>query len=307
MARDGRAQKLVNCDALASVREYTLTDVRRVCKGLGTVNVLPGNAYEIEIRFQPLGLGNPRVTIAFEFEDGESGISYHIVRFLLANVTDADAELLKPTAPYERPPVKEKPKATEVIEGIPPPQSAVRISSILFLLFCLSFRSSYNRLKLERSLDDYLIPPNLRYCVTKEEIEGDYKERVEAELAAANYGEKFKALLHVEELQMEVDIRHYDMENAELQFISGRYLNMKVFTIRHGGRLIYDDPRCLVWRRIGPPFSKAIGCMHPLLVVQLNMRDSSTKFRETKKRFSFALQRGNGAVSSRREISTTCL
>ena len=140
VSRDGRAQKFVNCDALASVREFTLTDVKLVCGGLGSESIRPGGVYQIEIRFRPLCLGNPRMTIAFEFEDEESGITYHIIRFLLAHVTDADAELLKPTAPYERPPVKAKIKASQVIGGIPPPRLGVRCVSFNSIFIYLSGR-----------------------------------------------------------------------------------------------------------------------------------------------------------------------
>ena len=122
VACDGRAQKFVNCDALASVHEYTLTDVNFVCGGSGSVSIHPGRQYHIEVQFLPLCLGNQRVTIAFEFEDETLGITYHTIRFLSAYVTDADAELLKPTAPYVRPSVEMKPKATQVIQGIPPPR-----------------------------------------------------------------------------------------------------------------------------------------------------------------------------------------
>ena len=80
------------------------------------------------------------MTIAFEFEDEESGITYHIIRFLLAHVTDADAELLKPTAPYERPPVKAKIKASQVIGGIPPPRLGVRCVSFNSIFIYLSGR-----------------------------------------------------------------------------------------------------------------------------------------------------------------------
>ena len=36
-------------------------------------------------------------------------------------------------------------------------------------------------------------------------------------LTMANYTAKFQALLHVEELQMEIDIRQYDMKAAQLR------------------------------------------------------------------------------------------
>ena len=70
--------------------------------------------------------------------------------------------------------------------------------------------------------------------MNKGNIVGDYKECVEAELTDANFGEKFQALLHVEELQMEVDIRHYDIENAKLiPSANLKYLILKVLCMRY--------------------------------------------------------------------------
>ena len=118
---------------------------------------------------------------------------------------------------------------------------------------------------------------------------------MEVELTSANYGEKFRALLHVEELQMEVDIQHYDMENAKLRpSVDSKCLILKVLCIRHlnAKEDVYYDSRCLDWQRIDRPFSKAIACMYPLPVARSNTRDLFMKL--IKKRCCFALHLGNG-------------
>ena len=46
-------------------------------------------------------------------------------------------------------------------------------------------------------------------------------------LPTAEYSKKFAALLHIEELQMEVDIRHYDLEGVTLA-PEGEFLVLKV-------------------------------------------------------------------------------
>ena len=72
-------------------------------------------------------------------------------------------------------------------------------------------------------------------------IVGYCTKHVEAELTSANYGEKFQALLHVEEFQMEVDIRQYDIEDAKLIPSSSlEYLILKVLVhdkFEYKGRL----------------------------------------------------------------------
>ena len=49
-------------------------------------------------------------------------------------------------------------------------------------------------------------------------------------LAKANYSDKFSALLFCEELQMRVDIRHYDMKAAKLEVFreNPRFLTLAV-------------------------------------------------------------------------------
>lgn len=42
------------------------------------------------------------------------------------------------------------------------------------------------------------------------------RESLAAKLQFENYQEKFQLLLHLEELQMEVDIRRYDMQDAPM-------------------------------------------------------------------------------------------
>ena len=52
-------------------------------------------------------------------------------------------------------------------------------------------------------------------------------------LQMPEYSRKFTSLLHIEELQMEVDIRHYDMEDASLT-PEGQFLVLKVIALSLG-------------------------------------------------------------------------
>ena len=42
-----------------------------------------------------------------------------------------------------------------------------------------------------------------------------FRQRLEKELTFDNYKEKFDMLLHIEEIQMQKDIRNYDMKGVE--------------------------------------------------------------------------------------------
>ena len=43
-----------------------------------------------------------------------------------------------------------------------------------------------------------------------------YRSLLEEDLSMKNYASKLSLLLHIEEIQMEVDIRRYDMEQATM-------------------------------------------------------------------------------------------
>ena len=123
----GTPQRLINCDFLEDVREFTLSDEHDVCDGLSSITIKPGSSYEITAKCEPRGLARPRVIIAFQFKDVESSITYHIIRFLFAHITDEDAELLQPTAPYQRPKYRSRARVTHVVNGIPLPWYEIQV------------------------------------------------------------------------------------------------------------------------------------------------------------------------------------
>ena len=59
-----------------------------------------------------------------------------------------------------------------------------------------------------------------------------FRERLEKKLNFDNYKEKFSMLLHVEELQMQKDIRNYDLKGVDFKQERGdrRFLILEVIT-----------------------------------------------------------------------------
>lgn len=57
-----------------------------------------------------------------------------------------------------------------------------------------------------------------------------FRQRLEKELTFDNYKEKFDMLLHIEEIQMQKDIRNYDMKGVEFDQdgTDRRFLMLKV-------------------------------------------------------------------------------
>ena len=67
-------------------------------------------------------------------------------------------------------------------------------------------------------LKRYEIPFPIRFALNQGKLDEKLLALLESEVTMAmpQYSQKFSTLLHIEELQMEVDIRHYDMEDATL-------------------------------------------------------------------------------------------
>lgn len=68
---------------------------------------------------------------------------------------------------------------------------------------------------------------------------------LEAPLQAENYQKKFQQLLHLEEIQMEVDIRRYDMQDVTM--------------VQDRGLLVLDVRRGVRAGRAQPPDSRVPG------------------------------------------------
>ena len=100
-------------------------------------------------------------------------------------------------------------------------------------MWYLSFPSSSFLLRSDSKLgkavplEKYLIPFELRKSLNIGKPSQNLLSLLEAPLTKDNHGRKFSTLLHIEEMQMEIDIRNYDMAGAQLT-PQGGYLVLKV-------------------------------------------------------------------------------
>uniref|UniRef100_A0A8D0HA50 RNA helicase n=1 Tax=Sphenodon punctatus TaxID=8508 RepID=A0A8D0HA50_SPHPU len=174
----------------------------------------PGEKYEIQAHCLTQEYGYCPVTMLFEFTQEQAG-PFSIWRFLSAVAKSQLEKDLGPSAPYR--PYQEnlrKPRNVTTEDGVPP--------------------SDYKRPELEYEvlLGRYEYPGNLKRLVTfldagrtsnKEEI-AQLRSTLTAALQFENYSQKFQLLLHLEEIQMEVDICRYDMEDVHMVFDRNRKL-----------------------------------------------------------------------------------
>ncbi|CAH1784099.1 unnamed protein product [Owenia fusiformis] len=198
-----------HCEMLRKIRVIQLTDHGKVTDGYKTVEINPGGQYIVKMTVKASMIGCYFTPLAFQFKKVQDEAGFHIVRYLAARCTNPVLESLKPTAPYKRPPrVAVKTFKRDVVEGVPLP------------------KMGSERLKRVIELQQHTIPRGLRRVMNRgleetprmsAEDKLDMKEikaQLEAELTMDNFLDKLCHLLHIEEIQMEVDIRKYDMEDV---------------------------------------------------------------------------------------------
>ncbi|KAJ8258035.1 hypothetical protein GJAV_G00192420 [Gymnothorax javanicus] len=193
--------------ALHWLRCYTFSDEQRITRA-NPLLLKPGQRYEVQIKFMSQHVGFFPATLAFEFKNVDS-TTFHIVRFLEALCSSSLALDLAPVAPYRPPPaITHAVLACHIDEGEQPERHAVQ------------------RLEKVLPLRDYKCPPFLRdlprflqgsgnFYRNVEELQS-MKDLLESPLSFQDYDKRFQLLLHLEEIQMEVDIKKYDMHNATM-------------------------------------------------------------------------------------------
>ncbi|XP_017270570.1 putative helicase mov-10-B.1 [Kryptolebias marmoratus] len=165
----------------------------------------PGDSYEVQVRFRCSFVGVFPATLAFEFKPDlqASSTAFHIVRFIEAQCITSLGLELAPVAPFKPRPLQvcTDDFSSKIVEGQRPEGLSV--------------------MKLENvvSLKTYKVPPHINQLIGVLKKSAPLTDRrgtvLESPLSWENYREKFQLLLHLEELQMEADIRRYNIPNQD--------------------------------------------------------------------------------------------
>ncbi|XP_054421036.1 helicase MOV-10 [Pteronotus mesoamericanus] len=173
----------------------------------------PGECYELRVHCHTTFVGYFPATVLWELLGPEEPGSkkagtFYIARFLAAVAHSPLAAQLRPTTPYRQTRITGNPvMTTRIEEGERPDRS-----------------KSYD-LELTLPLKKYNPPSHLRQLLpqlqgtnifTAPKKIAEIKAQLETALKHTNYEMKFRLLLHLEELQMEHDIRHYDLESVPM-------------------------------------------------------------------------------------------
>ncbi|KAI3369856.1 hypothetical protein L3Q82_024666, partial [Scortum barcoo] len=213
--------------ALHKIRCFTLEDERRVTRAC-PLFLCPGESYEVVVRYILNHYGYFPATMYFEFcPDLPGSVPFCIVREMEAAAVTPLAAELGPVAPYKPyQAVTIKPVDTVIVEGVPPESSIVQHLKITVRLAEYKYPDFLKKLAKQRMEDSEDFSPADRQKLAS------VKGILNSPLRMKIYSHLFHLLLHLEEIQMEVDIRKYDLQN---QTMTPDKNNKKLLTIRVPG------------------------------------------------------------------------
>ncbi|KAM6114446.1 LOW QUALITY PROTEIN: helicase MOV-10 [Phoenicopterus ruber ruber] len=201
--RGAEAVTLRRCQPRQRSRELSFTDEQGATQGQSLL-LHPGGTYPIQVRCLTTCNGYFRAVVVFEFTK-EPDEPFSIGRYIAAVAESQLAKDLGPSAPFQPYQASLQRPVTVITEDGIPPNSSLK-----------------NDLEREISLGTYQYPKSLKDTIllgpnaSASSSWAAMRSLLEAPLQAGNYQQKFQLLLHLEEIQMEVDIRRYDMQDVPM-------------------------------------------------------------------------------------------
>lgn len=184
-------------------QELSFIDEKGTMQGQSLL-LYPGVMYPIFVRCLTACNGHFSATVFFEFTK-VPGERFSISRYVAAIAESHLARGLGPSAPFQPYQASFQRLVMVITEDGIPPNSSLR-----------------NELEREVPLGTYQYPKSLKDAIllgpstSASSSWAAMRSLLEAPLQAENYEQKFHLLLHLEEIQMEVDIRRYDMQDVTM-------------------------------------------------------------------------------------------
>ncbi|NXF30132.1 SDE3 helicase, partial [Nyctibius bracteatus] len=197
------AVTLRRCQLRHSARELSFTDEQGVTQGQSLL-LHPGGTYPVQVRCLTTCNGYFHAVVVFEFTKEPDG-PFSIGRYVAAVAESQLAKDLGPSAPFQPYQASLRRPVTVITEEGIPPDSSLK-----------------NELEREIPLDTYQYPKSLKDTIllgpstSASSSWAAMQSLLEAPLQPGNYQQKLQLLLHLEEIQLEVDIRRYDMQDVPM-------------------------------------------------------------------------------------------
>ncbi|NXJ88725.1 SDE3 helicase, partial [Corythaixoides concolor] len=201
--RGVEAVTLQRCQLHQRSRELSFTNKQRATQGQ-SLPLHPGGAHPVQVRCLTTCNGYFRAVVVFEFTK-ELDEPFSIGRCVAAVAESQLAKDLGPSAPFQPYQASLRRPVTVITEDGIPPGSSLK-----------------NELEKEIPLGTYQYPKSLKDTIllgpnaSASSSWAAMRSLLEAPLQPGNYQQKFQLLLHLEEIQMEVDIRRYDMQDVPM-------------------------------------------------------------------------------------------
>ncbi|KFP16435.1 Putative helicase MOV-10, partial [Egretta garzetta] len=197
------AVTLRRCQPHQQSRELSFTDEQGATQGQSLL-LHPGDTYPIHVRCLATCNGYFHAMVVFEFTK-EPAEPFSIRRYVAAVAESQLAKDLGPSAPFQPSQASLQHPVTVITEDGIPPNSSLKNE--------LEREIPLGTYHYQKSLKDtILLGPNASASSSWAAM----RSLLEAPLQAGNYQQKFQLLLHLEEIQMEVDIRRYDMQDVPM-------------------------------------------------------------------------------------------
>lgn len=204
---------LQSCSLLELDDTFCLEHTDKISHPEKPVSICPGSTYDVVLSCTVRTTGVKRTGVVFKFcKDAEKTKPFVIVRFfeLVCQDDPSEHSVLEPQIPYEyRLPVPRLPDAQNIIP-----------------LDCTGrarFRQEYEVPAVFKKFHKHGLKPWSN--ITDEQLGQlqDTLKNLNAPLSKDSYYQSLRALLYLEEVQMNVDIRTYDMINVVLQKCGSEY------------------------------------------------------------------------------------
>ncbi|XP_071133478.1 RNA helicase Mov10l1-like [Mytilus edulis] len=226
-----------------------------------SVTIFPAMSVYVNITFNARTHGQEKQLLVIVFD------GFKIGRYLTAEVIDPYMSMVNHTGSY----TGTRSEAFNRYKTSSRSDEAWRISGER-----PSQNSKFAKRKfLPNKLKQYPVPTPLRECIMENDcIEDNYPVLTE-ELTFENYTQKFDTLIHLEEIQMEIDIREFDLERVCMRRI-GEYLGLKVPGLAEGRPSVLIGDRVILTDPGDPDGPRYEGCVHELLKDEVLMKFNKT-------------------------------
>ncbi|XP_069543648.1 putative helicase mov-10-B.2 [Brachyistius frenatus] len=232
---------------------FTLSDKHKLTKSK-PLSLKPGDSYEIQVHFLCGEVGVYIETLAFAFKPVQQP-AFYIVRFIEAQVQTSLGRELRSVAPYKPRSLRARNVEShyKIIDWQRPKRQLIMMQQTVWL-------------------KEYKIPADMNQFIKslkQPPLHNDKRRAMlESPLSWENYTEKLHLLLYLEELQMHVDIRRYNIPNDEADYAVMRTdpVNKKLHVLELPGlsenrpSLIRGDN--LIVYPVGVRGVKYHGCVH---------------------------------------------